>query len=316
MFLDCVLLVVGMALLIKGADFFVDGSSKIAKAFHIPSLIIGLTLVSMGTSAPEASVSINAAVNDLNDLSIGNVVGSNIFNTLFILGVSALFTPLLIKDEMKKYDIPIMIGLYLVLILFGFVISPLKLDIIESIVLLLIFVAYILSLFFRAKKENQNKVAEDEEKISTGKLVVSIVLAIVGLAAIIFGGDLVVDSASSIATRLGMSEALVGLTIVAVGTSLPELVTSVVASVKKENDIAIGNVIGSNIFNVVFILGLSSTISSLVVNSAVLLDMIVMLVSGVIVLIFAICSKKVNKWQGIIMFMLYVAYLTYIIVRN
>ena len=316
MFLDFVWLVVGMILLIKGADFFVDGSSKIAKAFHIPSLIIGLTLVSMGTSAPEASVSINAAINDLNDLSIGNVVGSNIFNTLFILGMSALFTPLLIKDEMKKYDIPIMIGIYLVLILFSFVISPLKIDIFESIILLVLFIGYILSLIFRAKKENNAKVEEAEEKITKGKLLLSVVLAIFGLAAIIFGGDLVVDSASNIATELGMSESLVGLTIVAVGTSLPELVTSVVASVKKENDIAIGNVIGSNIFNVVFILGLSSTISSLVVNPAVLLDMIVMTISGLIVLVLAICSKRINKWQGIIMFMLYVAYLTYIIIRN
>lgn len=317
MFLDIVLLVVGMVLLIKGADFFVDGSSKIAKAFHIPSLIIGLTLVSMGTSAPEASVSINAALNDLNDLSIGNVVGSNIFNTLLILGVSALFTPLMIKKEMKKFDIPIMIGIYLVLILFSFVISPLKIDIIESIILLVLFVSYILFLIFRAKKENKLKEeAIEEENISKSKLLISVVLAILGLAAIIFGGDLVVDSASSIATRLGMSEALVGLTIVAVGTSLPELVTSVVASVKKENDIAIGNVIGSNIFNVIFILGLSSTISSLVVNPAVLFDMIVMTVSGIIVLILALSSNKINKWQGIMMFMLYAGYLTYIVIRN
>lgn len=315
MFLDIVLLVVGMVLLIKGADFFVDGSSKIAKAFHIPSLIIGLTLVSMGTSAPEASVSINAALNDLNDLSIGNVVGSNIFNTLLILGVSALFTPLMIRKEMKKFDIPIMIGIYLVLILFSFVISPLKIDIIESIILLVLFVSYILFLIFRAKKENKEK-EEDDENISKSKLLLSVVLAILGLAAIIFGGDLVVDSASSIATRLGMSEALVGLTIVAVGTSLPELVTSVVASVKKENDIAIGNVIGSNIFNVIFILGLSSTISPLVVNTAVLFDMIVMTVSGIIVLILALSSNKINKWQGIMMFMLYAGYLTYIVIRN
>ena len=317
MFLDFVLLIVGMGLLIKGADFFVDGSSKIAKALHIPSLIIGLTLVSMGTSAPEASVCVNTAINDLNDLSIGNVVGSNIFNTLLILGVSALFTPLLIKDEMKKYDIPIMIGIYLVLILFSFVISPLTVDIFESIILLVLFVGYILFLIYRAKKDNKEKSEEEkEEPITKGKLVLSVVLAILGLAAIIFGGDLVVDSASNIATKLGMSEALVGLTIVAVGTSLPELVTSVVASLKKENDIAIGNVIGSNIFNVVFILGLFSTISSLVVNSAVLLDMIVMLVSGVIVLVFTLCSKNINKWQGVIMFMLYVGYLTYIIIRN
>lgn len=315
MFLNIVLLIVGMALLIKGADLFVEGSSKIAKALHIPSLIIGLTLVSMGTSAPEASVSINAAINDLNDLSIGNIVGSNIFNTLFIIGVSALFTPLVISKEMKKYDIPIMIGIYVLLIMFSFVISPLKLDIIESIILILSFVAYIVFLIYRAKKNppQEEENPEDEKKPS---IVKNIIFAIIGLAAIIFGGDLVVDNASEIAIKLNMSEALVGLTIVAVGTSLPELVTSVVASIKKENDIALGNVVGSNIFNIVFILGSSSMISSLTLKESGLFDMIVMLVSGVIIMVFSLFSKNIKKWQGILIFLLYVIYLTLIIIRN
>ena len=273
MFWDFVLLIVGMVLLIKGADFFVDGASKIAKAFHIPSLIIGLTLVSMGTSAPELSVSLNAALNKSNDISLGNVIGSNLCNTLLILGVSAAFTPLLITKEMKKYDIPIMAFIYVLLLVFGFVISPNSLDVIESVVFLIIFVAYIIFLIIRAKKENKAE-EETEEVISKGKLAISAVLALVGLAAIIFGGDLVVDSASSIAIELGMSQALVGLTIVAVGTSLPELVTSVVAAVKKENDIALGNVIGSNIFNILLILGLTSAISPLVVSGTVLIDLI------------------------------------------
>lgn len=312
MLLSCVLLVVGMFLLIKGADFFVDGSSKIARFFKIPSLIIGLTLVSMGTSAPEASVSINAAINDLNDLSIGNVVGSNIFNTLLILGVSTIFTVLCVSKDMKKYDIPIMIFVYLVLILFSFVITPFRVDLIESLIMLVLFVSYIIFLIFRAKKD---KKVEEKSEIKIN-IFTSVIFAVLGLAAIIFGGDLVVDSASKIATKLGMSESLVGLTIVAVGTSLPELVTSVVASIKKENDIAIGNVVGSNIFNVIFILGLSSTISSLTLNSALLFDMIVMIVSGVLLLIFALFSDKINKKQGLLFILLYVAYLAYIIVRN
>ena len=314
MILDWILLVVGMALLIKGADFFVDGSSNIAKALKIPSLIIGLTLVSMGTSAPEASVSINSALSNLNDLSIGNVVGSNIFNTLFILGASALFAPLVISKEMKIYDIPIMVFLYVALILFSFVITPYKIDLLESILLLVLFVGYIIFLIYRAKKNPPIEEEDDQKKKKP--IWLSIIFAVLGLAAIIFGGDLVVDSASKIATSLGMSEALVGLTIVAVGTSLPELVTSVVATYKKELDIAIGNVIGSNIFNVIFILGLSSTISNLTVNQEQLTDMLVMLGTGLAVLIIAFTSKKLHKWQGALLFLAYVAYLIFIIIRN
>lgn len=314
MILDWILLVVGMALLIKGADFFVDGSSNIAKALKIPSLIIGLTLVSMGTSAPEASVSINSALSNLNDLSIGNVVGSNIFNTLFILGASALFAPLVISKEMKIYDIPIMVFVYVALILFSFVITPYKIDLLESILLLVLFVGYIIFLIYRAKKNPP--VEEEDDQKKKKPIWLSIIFAVLGLAAIIFGGDLVVDSASKIATSLGMSEALVGLTIVAVGTSLPELVTSVVATYKKELDIAIGNVIGSNIFNVIFILGLSSTISNLTVNQEQLTDMLVMLGTSLAVLIIAFTSKKLHKWQGALLFLAYVVYLTFIIIRN
>ena len=313
MFIEIVLLIVGMALLIKGADLFVDGSSKIAKALKIPSLIIGLTLVSMGTSAPEASVSINASINDLKDLSIGNVVGSNIFNTLFIIGVSTLFTPLIISKEMRKFDIPIMIGLYLVLILFSFGITPLRIDITESIILLLLFIGYILFLIYRAKK---NPPVEEEKEEKETPIIKSIIFAIIGLAAIIFGGDLVVDNASKIAIRLHMSESLVGLTIVAVGTSLPELVTSIVASIKKENDIALGNVVGSNIFNIIFILGFSSVISSLTLTWTGFFDMMVMLLSGVIIMFYAMFSKNIKKWQGILIFILYVVYLALIISRN
>lgn len=324
MALKIVLLIAGMALLVKGADWFVSGSSAIAKALKIPSLIIGLTLVSMGTSAPEASVSINGAVNGMNDLSIGNVVGSNIFNTLLILGVSSLIVPLSVGKDIKRFDIPVMVGIYGVLLLFAFVITPLKLDIFESVTMLVLFVAYTAFLIVRARKagkklavtgETVTQSPESEEK-KKRPVWLNVIFAVVGLAGIIFGGDLVVDNAAAIAKAAGMSESLVGLTIVAVGTSLPELVTSVVASIKKENDIAIGNVIGSNIFNIIFILGLSSTISTLTLGWVQLIDMLVMLGSGIIVLLIALFSKKMWRWQGAVTVLLYVGYLVYIIIRN
>lgn len=359
-----ILLAVGMILLIKGADFFVDGSSKIAKALKIPSLIIGLTLVSMGTSAPELSVSINAALSGSNDLSLGNVVGSNAFNTFLILGVSSIVVPLVIGDDMKKYDIPIMLGIYGLFLVFAFLITPYKLDRIESIIYLILFVSYMVLLFFRAKKGNSEEEIE-EEPSSVKNIILSILIGIAGvltiigfetiaviviaiftvllvikfkkgssakskvlnilisvfftgagLLAIIGGGTLVVDSASFIAKELGMSETLVGLTIVAVGTSLPELVTSVVASIKKENDIAIGNVIGSNIFNVLLILGVTSTIKPLNINSESLIDLVVLFVSGLLVFIISRLGKNMKKWQGLLFVLLYVAYLAYIITRN
>lgn len=323
MFLNVLLLIMGMILLIKGADWFVSGSSNIAKALKIPSLIIGLTLVSMGTSAPEASVSINSAVNGMNDLSLGNVVGSNIFNTLLILGVSSLIIPLSVSKDVKKFDLPLMIGFYGVLLLFAFLITPLKIDVYESAALLAMFVGYTVFLILRSKKatvlmlENgRNATTEKAETEKRTPVWLSIILSVSGLAGIIFGGDLVVDSAAEIAKFLGMSEALVGLTIVAIGTSLPELVTSVVACIKNENDIAVGNVIGSNIFNIIFILGLSSTISNLTLDWAIFTDIAVMLVAGILVLLIALFSGKTKKWQGAIMVLLYIGYIIYIIIRN
>lgn len=330
MVFNIVLLAAGMAFLVKGADWFVSGASAIAKALKISPLVIGLTLVSMGTSAPEASVSINSALNGMGNLSLGNVVGSNIFNTLFILGISSVIVPVSIGKDIKKYDIPVMTAIYAVLILFAFVITPLKLDIYESVSLLVLFVVYTVFLIIRTKKENK-KVSgkavilncgqtENEKPEKTLKkpkpLWLNVILAAVGLAGVIFGGDLVVDHASAIAKSLGMSEALVGLTIVAVGTSLPELVTSVVASVKKENDIAIGNVVGSNIFNIIFILGMSSSISNLTLEFFALTDMLVMLGSAILLLFTALFSKKIARWQGVAAVLMYAGYLTYIIIRN
>ncbi len=377
MLLDWLFLIIGMLLLIKGADYFVDGASKIAKALKIPTLIIGLTLVSMGTSAPELSVSLKAALKDSSDLSFGNVVGSNIFNTFFILGAASMFIPLVINKDMKKYDIPIMVCLYGLMLLFGFVITPYKLDLVESIIFIILFVLYILLLIYRAKK-GRTEEEETQEAPATIKnlilcvilaaagvltylgesipvlnyyacglmiifvilmlikikkpfgfssnkvvIIINILFAVAGLVAIIGGGTLVVTSAKSIAHDLGMSEAIIGLTIVAIGTSLPELVTSVVASIKKEEDIAIGNVIGSNIFNILFILGVSSSISNLKISqnmsygiSESLVDLLVLLVSGIAVLLIALFGKRIKKWQGAIFLILYVGYVAYLIMRE
>ena len=316
LFLEILLLVVGMVLLIKGADFFVDGSSNIAKAMRIPTVIIGLTLVSMGTSAPELAVSISAAIKGSNDISLGNVVGSNTFNTFLILGISAVLIPLIVDDGMKKFDIPIMLGIYALLLVFGFLITPGKLDLIESISLLVLFVGYMVSLFLRVKNDKTNKEEEQQETFTKKKIIISVILAIVGLAAIIWGSDLVVDNASKLAKRFGMSEAMVGLTIVAVGTSLPELVTSIVAAIKKENDIAVGNVIGSNIFNALLILGATSSILPLNLSNDSLIDLIVLFASGLFVFIISRFSKNIKRWQGVIFVLLYIAYFVYVIIRG
>ncbi len=314
MVIACILLIVGMALLVKGADWFVDGSSNIARALKVPPLVIGLTLVSIGTSAPEASVSIISSVNGLNDLSFGNVVGSNIFNTLLILGVSALIIPTAIGREVKKYDIPAMLLLYLTLILFAFVITPLKIDVLEGVVLLVAFISYTVWLVLRAKKSGRKQ--EEANKLTKGAIIKSVLFTVLGLAGIIFGGKLVVDNASKIAKAFGMSESLVGLTIVAAGTSLPELVTSVVAAIKKENDIAIGNVIGSNIFNIAFITGLSSAISPITLTHSALTDLLVLLGSGALVAVLSLFSDKIKRTHGAFFILLYIGYLTYIIIRN
>ena len=313
MLLWVLLIIVGMVLLIKGADWFVEGASSIAKAMKIPSLVIGLTLVSVGTSMPEFSVSLTSSIKGLNDMSFGNIIGSNIFNTLVVIGVSAILTPLVVSKQMKKYDLPILMGIYLLLMLFSFVTSPLVINLWESIIIFSLTIAYTAFLIIRSKKEMK----EDKEELKKQrKWYINLLLVAIGLAGIIFGGNIVVDNASKFAYAIGMSELLVGLTIVAVGTSLPELVTSVVAAKKGENDIAIGNAIGSCIFNVILILGFCSIIQPATVAWSSLLDVVVMLISAVVIFLFSFKTLKVNRWQGIVMIIMYAAYLTYIILRN
>lgn len=313
MLLWVLLIIVGMVLLIKGADWFVEGASSIAKAMKIPSLVIGLTLVSIGTSMPEFSVSLTSSIKGLNDMSFGNIIGSNIFNTLVVIGVSAILTPLVVSKQMKKYDLPILMGIYLLLMLFSFVTSPLVINLWESIIIFSLTIAYTAFLIIRSKKEMKE---EKEELKKQRKWYINLLLVAIGLAGIIFGGNIVVDNASKFAYAIGMSELLVGLTIVAVGTSLPELVTSVVAAKKGENDIAIGNAIGSCIFNVILILGFCSIIQPATVAWSSLLDVVVMLISVIMLFIFSFKTLKVNRWQGITMACMYVVYLVFIIIRN
>ena len=314
-FLNVFLLILGMFLMIKGADFFVEGASNIAKALKIPTLIIGLTLVSIGTSAPELSVSIQSSLAGDTDLSFGNVIGSNIFNVCVVIGASALMTPLVVSKDVERYDIPILLGIYGLLVVLAFVISPLQLQLCEGILIFSLFIIYTIYLIFRAKN-NPTEEENDDEEEKKKPWWLNVILVALGLAGIIFGGDFVVDGASEIAIFLGMDPILVGLTIVAVGTSLPELVTSVVAAKKGENDIAVGNAIGSCLFNIVLILGVASMITPVPLELVYLVDVAVMILSVVLVFIFAFKSFKVNKWQGILLIAVYVGYLVYIIIRQ
>lgn len=310
-----VLLVVGMALLIKGADWFVEGASSLAKAMKIPSLVIGLTLVSIGTSMPEFSVSLTSSLQGNIDMSFGNVIGSNIFNTFVVIGVSAIIVPLVVSKQMQKYDLPILMGIYALLAVFSFLITPGTIQVWESIILFSLTIIYTIFLILRSKdvKIEENK---NEKK---RKWWFNLILVTLGIAGIIFGGKLVVNNASKLAMAMGMSEMLVGLTIVAIGTSLPELVTSIVAAKKGENDIAVGNAIGSCIFNVILILGFCSILEPYIVNVSnlnTLIDVVIMLISAIVVFLFSLKSKRINRWQGIVMVLIYVAYFTYIVLRD
>ncbi|MHC1750004.1 MAG: calcium/sodium antiporter [Cellulosilyticaceae bacterium] len=313
------LIAIGFLLLIKGADFFVEGASSIAKMLRIPSLIIGLTIVAFGTSAPEAAVSITSALQGQNDIAIGNIVGSNIFNLLFVAGVAAFISPLKVKTSIIAKEFPFMILSSVVLLVLSQDVnfqgatsnSLTRADGIMLLVLFGIFMYYLIELALNARK---NELSEEDVKVlSTSK---SIMYSIGGIIGIVIGGKLVVDAASSIAITWGMSENLVGLTIVAVGTSLPELVTSIVAARKGQSDIALGNVIGSNIFNVFFILGISALIHPISVNGLVLVDMLFMLIVTVVAYVFAITKKKVNKVEGTILSVTYILYMIFIIMRN
>lgn len=301
------LLVLGFLFLIKGADLFVDGSSSIAKHMKIPSVIVGLTIVAMGTSAPEASVSITAAIAGNSDISLGNIVGSNIFNFLVVIGVSAIIFPVVSHKDIINRDLWWNLGITGVLLI---LMLDNKIERIDGVILLIGMATY---LFFVIRNALKNRTTEDTEKLlSVPK---SIIFMIIGLAAIICGGNFVVENASIIAASLGLSETLIGLTIVAIGTSLPELVTSVTAAKKQETGIALGNAVGSNIFNILFILGASSVLTPINVASELFIDTIILIAVSILLFIFARTKKITSRPEGIVCVLLYVAYTAYIIIR-
>lgn len=304
-----VLLIAGFVLLIKGADFFVEGSSAAAKMLKIPPLIIGLTVVSMGTSLPEASVSISASLANKNELAVSNAVGSNIFNLMVVCGVCAAICPLSINKDTLRRDFPISIaaaGLLMGLGAIGMTVGH-----IDGIVMLILFAGFLCLMVASARKARQE--ADDEYKsMPVWKL---LVYMIVGIAAIVGGGKMVVSGASDIAIKFGMKDNLIGMTIVAFGTSLPELVTSVVAARKKEVDMAVGNVVGSNIFNILFVLGTAGAISPIAFSMENIIDTAVLIVMTAIVMAMCFKKKELSRLHGWIMLVLYAGYTAYIFMR-
>ena len=323
--LSYLMLIIGFFLLIKGADFFVDGSSSVAKILKVPAIIIGLTVVAFGTSLPEASVSVTAALSGQNELAVSNVIGSNLFNLLVVLGASALVCPIKVKLSLLKREFPFSIIITAILLLSitgfnfkaiiagegGFVLSR-----IEGVILLVLFVGFLVAAVLDAlhsrKKSEETDAPEDYEILSPAK---SAIYIIGGIAAIALGGDFVVDSASNIAASFGMSQTFIGLTIVALGTSLPELVTSCVAAKKGENDLALGNVVGSNIFNILLILGMSATISPITLTGLAIQDTAILIVASLLVYICAVSRKGLSKLEGSMFLLFYIGFFAYILVR-
>ena len=305
--MDFLVLIIGFVLLIKGADYFVEGSSSLAKILKVPSVIIGLTIVAMGTSAPEASVSINAALAGSNDIAISNVLGSNIFNSMVVVGTCAFLSSFTVDKDIIKRDLPINIVASIALC---FMIFDLKLSRVEGIILSIGIIAYIILMVVSALKNR-----EEGEEVKALSLPLSFVYIIGGILAVIYGGNLVVDSACAIARMFGLSENFIGLTIIAIGTSLPELVTSVVACKKGESGLALGNAVGSNIFNILLILGFSSVICPLNVLSESFVDAAIMVGTILLLYFFGKSKGEMDRKEGILCILIYVAYTIFLFIR-
>lgn len=303
--IQILLLALGFTMLIKGADWFVDGASGIATKFGIPQLVIGLTIVAMGTSAPEAAVSISAAIGGSADITIGNIVGSNILNIFIILGISAVITTLAVASSTIKYETPFMILVTVLLLVLGL---DGTIGLIDGIILIIAFIAYLTYLFIMAKKNKEEQ--PEAKQMAIWK---AILLTIIGLALIIIGSNVTVDAATAIATAFGVSERFIGLTIVALGTSLPELFTSVSAARKHNADIAIGNIVGSNIFNILFVVGISSVIVPVPFASNFIFDTIVAIIAAALLLVCCLKTKSLKRWAGILMLICYAAYFVMIL---
>lgn len=313
-------LVIGFVFLVKGADIFVEGSSSIAKKFKVPSIIIGLTIVAMGTSLPEAAVSVTASIADKNALAVSNVIGSNIFNLMMVIGVCAIMTPVAVNKATLKRDFPFSVICAILLLALG-VIGPMSLGHADGVIFLILFAGFIGLMIHSAMKASKegNAIASEEieaaEEIKIMPVWKSLLFIVIGAVGIILGGDVVVDSASNIAAKFGMSQTLIGLTIVSVGTSLPELVTSIVAARKNEVDMALGNAIGSNVFNILFVLGIAGAISPMAFLNENVIDIVILLVFSLIVWLFAWTKKEIKRGEGLIMVLLYVLYVVYICMR-
>lgn len=308
--IQLLLLAAGFVLLVKGADWFVEGASGIADKLGIPQLVIGLTIVAMGTSAPETAVSITAALKGNADIAVGNVVGSNILNILIILGISSVITSIAVAKTTIRYEIPIMLAITVLLLVFGANGGTICLW--EGIVLLACFVAYLGYMFLMVKKgQMQSEEIEDTKR----PIWLMLLMGVVGLGLIIWGSDVTVDAATSLAKIFGLSEKFIGLTVVALGTSLPELFTSVIAARKGKADIAIGNIVGSNIFNILFVIGTSALILPVTFEMSFVIDCLVAVGAGVVLWLCVCRKKKLKRLDGIIMLACYAGYFAYLLLK-
>ncbi len=315
MFLSVILIIIGFVLLIVGADVLVDGSSGIAKKFHIPEIIIGLTIVSIGTSMPELFVSITSALDGYSDMALGNIIGSNLSNLLLILGLSAVIKPVVFQKETRIYEIPMC--LLVTIILMVFCNTNGGISKIESIGLLILFGAFIGYTIYMGKKESKNEIVEIKAEEKENNIIKNIIFVLLGICGLKIGGDLVVNNAVNVANHFNWSEKLISLTILAIGTSLPELVTSVTAAIKGNSDIAIGNIIGSNIFNILLIIGVSALITPITYNFSYNFDFSILIVSSIILAIFPFIppKDKMSRFNGIIYLLIYIAYLLVLFIK-
>ena len=308
MLIELVLLVVGFVMLIKGADIFVEGAAGIAAKFGIPQLVIGLTIVAMGTSAPEAAVSITAALKGTADITIGNVVGSNIMNILVILGMTAVIVAVAVQQSTVRYEIPFVVLVSIVLLVMGAMDG--KIGRMDGVILWLLFIVYLTYLFLVTKHKKSEE--ESKEDGPVWKLLIFIVL---GAGLIVLGADVSVDAASEIARVIGLSERFIGLTIVALGTSLPELCTSVVAATKGKADLAIGNIVGSNIFNILFVVGTAALIIPVPFNPAFVIDSAMAIAAAVLLWVCVLPKKKLTRTGGVLMLAGYAGYFVYLMMK-
>lgn len=311
---NILLLLVGLGLVVIGADWLVNGASSIARRAGISEFVIGLTIVGFGTSCPELVVSLSGAIEGNSDISVGNVVGSNIFNVLFILGLTAMVLPVGMTDKNRRIDIPITLGVTILLIILGITgsMSGPGISRWEGVLMLLVFSAY---LFYCFKSDSKDEFSETQR--ATLSITKSIALTLTGLAGLIFGGDLFVDSATALARQIGVSDKFIAVTILAGGTSLPELATSLVAAIKGKEQLALGNILGSNVFNAMMILGLSSVITPLSFASMTIVDIITLVLSAVLLLIWAYTGRKnrIDRREGAAMLLCYVAYNVFLFSR-